>query len=607
METARENLPERKGPPPIPEEAKRRAREKREEKEISLESLIAKSSEQLERESNLDFGEADLLETAEKLGLGLEDLAGAKKAVGYEEKAGNIFSKLKETLERARAGLNALFSKEKEEVPETMERSAEDKIKKEVKLLDQEAHELELTNKKIVGGELAKLKEAKAKGAISPEEYKQKRAELAEARKFQYLVRMEQAIRDAEAFVLQNPDAPPEEIIKAVTEAPGREVKLNATQKKAVERAAEKLVEERRKLLDYTKELALSLGVTELPPNPLDILEGNQDIKKKFLEETGFGGGAVSPEDITIHTDFPLAVVVEFKKAQKVLDFLDQKTDRYYSKKGLPASDLHGFLLVPGEQVTAKTEEETKKYIKRRAEFAPTVLAINGESKTKKATKIHELQHVLFNNIIKGERARLREPAKEPLTDMESRALDELTAYLKEGRFATGEQAIFSRKYIDEYDKLSYDHPLKKTFGEIKNEFKRLEAAGVNAEDIYTLAETSDDLKELSKRIKLIPAGKLISKKLIEMLDREMTFNSKEMALWLLNYKKPEDIILTPDLINKIEDGLINSDGVYYEKHPSDIGVKILKDDAKLFEKLTGKKPAQLNKTIEKIEKMLTS
>lgn len=586
-------------PPPVPKEVMR----KTEELEISLEQLINQKLKSIEKESSIEdletLGEAELIETASSLGLGNEDIETAKENVGFKEQKIGLLGKLKDAAGGAMEKLKSFLS-----LTEAAEEKKEKSLEKEseIEILKQESRDLDLTQTRIVKEQLKKLQDLQKQGKISPEEYKKRRAELAENKKFQHLVRMEQSIRDAEAFILQNPDSSKEDILKAVLENPENEKKLNAIQKKSVERAIDKYAASRIAMLEYVKSLPVGIGKSNFK-NPLEILEKNPLAKKQLLEDLGFAKEHnITPDDVIVRTDFPVAIGLEFKDPNKMLAVQGEKHVQAMIDVGKTGEDLLGLFLI---------RRFSKKHIGKKAELSKAlddaVYLLNGAvGEEGKHTKTHELQHHIFNRFIKPEKAKTdTRPPSADRTLMEDNAIDELSAYLKTNVYTAKPSSIFGA-WEKKFKELDETDPLVQAFLNIKYEFRRLDASGIKAKDIYTLVETSENLEELAKRLSLIPTSEFDSGRLAKILGEGDLETGMENVLWLLSLAENGDkkIDFTDELIEKISDRILLTYGADSDK-PTLKDLSMLQTLALHIEKISGKKAKYIELAIESMKDKL--
>ncbi|MBI2098984.1 hypothetical protein HYT45_01050 [Candidatus Uhrbacteria bacterium] len=544
------------------------------EEAYSLEKLIAERIRQIETEADPAAmeaeGEAAILEAAKNLGLDASDIEAAKLNADYERQKTGLLNKLREISKAAIEVVQSLFGREKQTVEAEREKEERERLQKEIELLNQESLSLEQGASEVAQQILSGLKERKKAENMTEEEYAQEQKQiLRKIKKFRYTARMEQAIRDAETFVMESPDASKEDIVKTVRNNPERALPLTPAGRLALERAAEKYAEARQRIVEYTKDLAKKAGVAP-PENPLDVLETDFSAKTQFLKDIGMDKH-LSPEDVTVQTDLPIALAIEVADPEKMKRYLKEMAG---SRESILIETVAGaFLNIDFSKAFEGEEAERIKPLDK----AICLLKASAPEKQKK-TKIHEFQHVIFNRFIRPEKERASAPARDEIDPrMEAYALDEFAAYMKAGRYQYGYGQLFG-SYASKVLELEYSHPLIQSMERVKNQMRRLQTSGINLKNLYAVIEAAQNLDELGERLELIPAPGIKPELLAARLEEDIKAKAPlETVNWIFEAASKEKLALTPQTITAIEQILSQGYGHDYEKKMRKDRLKILK------------------------------
>lgn len=337
---------------------------------------------------------------------------------------------------------------------------------------------------------------------------------------------METIVESFDKYILKNPDAKAEEIAEFLSKNPENSAPPSIAELEKIKDIAERYEKNREGLKNYAEYLAEKHGVKEIPENPLELLDINSEIKKEFLKIVGLKGD-IDPDKFVIHTEMPSALGAGFKNKK---DF--QNYQKQYGKEACKAEaffshrDYHLF--------REDIDEKDMPYVAR---LINNVYYVQ-EVKENESQILHEVQHQLFAKFFSElkqtqEQILLFDISKEKLAKIEreeglkavqeyfkkhdeirgrlnnleknkvqDKALDEMAAYLKEGRWEY-ERTGFQEHIFGRFDK-EVKGEIKDNFKGIKEELRRLKRTGYKAEDLYPIMVASKDLGEAVKRLKEI-------------------------------------------------------------------------------------------------------
>ncbi len=345
---------------------------------------------------------------------------------------------------------------------------------------------------------------------------------------------MEVLLEVAEKVLWENPNlGQPEIVARILTEARKLGAKASEMQKSWIEAGVNDWIsdvgdeiEAIRVLYTSSEEFmrASATGdyVVDQSPEPWKLLKDDDILQKSFLRFLPVI--SKDPKDYIFHADRPPFVIVECLRDE------DYQTLSPYDE--IANSTTVGLAHKTPVMVMHEGWDKRLFVFNRKLGF---IKAGVGQDVVD-----HELQHLFYSRYVVGRKMR------------DWRALDELAAYAKHGEYCLNPGGIFSDKMFDP-DKIFREH-YSPDWRQVMNELLRLKYFDVPAKTLWPIISVSENLADLSDRLKLIDTSK-------EEFDENRIFSEDFEWWWLFKNTKviPVSVLLSlirnPEIVHqKAED-----------------------------------------------------